>query len=101
VAAHVGEVSGLTAIDVANVQQLVRLPLLHAVGFQFWRHPKVNGILRRKRPAVTEQLRARDGSRLEPAGEDLVEVRIGEPCGVKAQPVGECRQLVAKGTLPS
>jgi hypothetical protein len=43
VTAHVGEVSGLTAIDVANVQQLARLLLLHAVGFQFWRHPKVNG----------------------------------------------------------
>ena len=43
VTAHVGEVSGLTAIDVPNVQQLARLLLLHAVGFQFWRHPKVNG----------------------------------------------------------
>jgi hypothetical protein len=43
VTAHVGEVSGLTAIDVANVQQLARLLLLHAVGFQFWKHPKVNG----------------------------------------------------------
>lgn len=44
---------------------------------------------------------ARDGSRLEPAGEDLVEVGIGEAGGVKAQPFGERRQLLAKGTIPS
>lgn len=41
VSAHVGDVSGLTAIDVANVQQLARLLLLHAVRFHFWRHLKV------------------------------------------------------------
>ena len=37
VTAHVGDVAGLTAIDVANVQQLARLLLLHAVRFHFWR----------------------------------------------------------------
>jgi hypothetical protein len=50
---------------------------------------------------VTEQLRARDGSRLEPTGEELVEVRIGEAGRVKAQPFGECGQFLAKGTIPS
>ena len=41
VAAHVGDVAGLTAIDAANVQQLARLLLLHAVGFHFWKHLEV------------------------------------------------------------
>jgi len=40
VTAHVGDVSALTAIDVANVQQLARLLLLHAVGFHFGNHLK-------------------------------------------------------------
>lgn len=40
VTAHVGDMSGLTAIDVANMQQLARLLLLHAVRFHFWNHVK-------------------------------------------------------------
>lgn len=35
VTAHVGDMSGLTAIDVVNAQQLARLVLLHAVRFHF------------------------------------------------------------------
>lgn len=40
VTAHVGDMEGLSAIDVANVQQLGRLLLLHAVRFHFWDHMK-------------------------------------------------------------
>lgn len=39
-AAHVGGGSDLTAIDVANVQQLGRHLLLHAVRFHFWRNQR-------------------------------------------------------------
>jgi len=62
------------------------------------------------RPKITDvssqgrrgrQLRARDGSRLKPAFEYQVEIRVGEAGGIKAQPFGECRQLLAKGAIPS
>jgi hypothetical protein len=61
--------------------------------------PKITDVSSQERRG--RQLRARDGSRLEPTGEDLLEVRIGEAGRVQAQPFGEYGQLLSKGTIPS